>query len=113
MNHWHERVLRTPQSERDIDEQVDYYSNIEGRHGVALRFSRSVEETLAAILVHPEAGSPCQWKSPRLGQLRWQLVRGFPDHLILYRVNGTRIVVVRVLHGARDRDNMLAELEDG
>lgn len=33
-------------------------------------------------------------------------VRGFPTHLIFYQRQNTRIVVLRVVHGARDLESL-------
>jgi plasmid stabilization system protein ParE len=35
-------------------------------------------------------------------------VTGFPKHLIFYKVEGREVFVLRVIHGARDLENLFA-----
>ena len=111
MNDWRDRVHRTPRAEQDIEEQVEYYLVVAGEPGVAERFSSSIEEALASIALHPEAGASYPSSSPPLEELRWWPIRGFPDQLIFYRLVGDRVEVIRVLHGARDLRALLRDEE--
>jgi len=64
------------------------------------RFCDSVEATLEMLASHPEM-------APRAGFLEspetrlWSLHR-FPNHLIFYRVDGHSVILLRLLHSARN-----------
>jgi plasmid stabilization system protein ParE len=50
--------------------------------------------------------------NPRLAGIRVGSVEGLPNHLVFYRQIEGGIVVIRVLHGARDIDSVFAA-DDG
>jgi toxin ParE1/3/4 len=58
-------------------------------------------------------GLGTRWASdrPRLAELRFFPVTGFPNHLLFYRPLENGLELVRVLHGARDIASLL-EAED-
>ena len=37
------------------------------------------------------------------------VMKGFPKHLIFYRISENEIEVIRVIHGARDIENLFEE----
>lgn len=57
----------------------------------------------------PGIGERRESPNPRLAGLRVWRVEGFEKHLIFYRPAGDGIEIVRVLHGARDIDSILAD----
>lgn len=75
----------------------------------AERLLDAVGDAVTLLLENPQAGSPREFRSPRAQGLRAWAPRGFPNHLIFYRVNGDDIEVVRFLHGARDLPRHLEE----
>lgn len=68
----------------------------------AERLLDAVANAVALLLETPQAGSPRQFRSAHAQGIRSWSPRGFPNHLIFYRVSGDDIEVVRFLHGARD-----------
>jgi plasmid stabilization system protein ParE len=96
-----------------IVEQADYYKEKSGAE-LALRWESAISEAINSLLRWPEMGSPCRFRSPSLAGLRWASVPGFPKHVVFYRfVQAEEIVlVVQVLHGARDLESLFSDEED-
>ena len=69
----------------------------------------AVGDAVALLLENPQAGSPREFSSPRARGVRFWAPHGFPNHLILYKVSGDDIEIVRFLHGARDLPRYLEE----
>lgn len=85
---------------RDIRAAAIRYRQ-DGGPGVAERFVAAVEQAVAHLVHHPEAGSPAwQDRLQRSGLRAWP-VKGFP-YLIFYRLRGRQPDILRVLHTARD-----------
>lgn len=95
-----------------IVEQAEYYQGVAG-HSLALRWEAAVNEGVQRLLKMPESGAPCRFSSPSLANLRWMQVPGFPRHMIFYSYSQQEAVllVVQVLHGARDIEAILGESE--
>jgi plasmid stabilization system protein ParE len=91
-----------------IIEQADYY-----RQGLddslALRWESAVDSAMHSLLNMPERGTPCRFRSPSLVGMRWIFVPGFPKHMLFYRYSADKqiVLVVQVLHGARNVDLIL------
>jgi toxin ParE1/3/4 len=89
----------------DILEQADWY---ERQAGPVLpqQWERAVTRTLLQIIQRPRAGSPCRFKAAELAGIRRVAVSGFPKHLIFYQFQGDEVVVLRIVHGARDLEGL-------
>lgn len=74
----------------------------------AERFLDAVETSFALVHQNPGVGRLLELRSERLADLRVWPVRGFPNHLIIYRQFAEGIDIVHVLHGARDTDSALS-----
>jgi len=96
-----------PQAARDAEGIYAYIAkdNVDA----ARRFNIAVADTLITLRDKPHPGIAFRPRSGRLTELRWNRVRGFKNYLIFYRSEAGRIVVVRILHGARDIEGMLGE----
>jgi toxin ParE1/3/4 len=94
-----------PAARRDIDRLADHI----GQHHRAAgrRFYDSVQQALQQLAPMPELGSPCELDSPRLAGLRVWSIRDFENYLIFYLPQPDGIMVIRVLHGARDIERIL------
>ncbi len=92
------RLLKTSVAEKDVAEIADYIShdNIDA----ALRFLDAVEETGDLLAHWSHLGTEID--NPHIDDLRRMQVKGFPNFLILYRPIDDGVVVLRVVHGARD-----------
>ena len=89
----------------DILEQAEWY---EGQSGVELgiRWEKAVTASLLRISQNPRAAAHCSFKAHELRGMRRIPVPGFPKHLIFYQLQRSRVVVLRVVHGARDLESL-------
>jgi toxin ParE1/3/4 len=98
-----------------IVEQADYYQQAAGI-ALAQGWEAAVDQAVRSLLNWPERGARCRFRSPALAGLRWVFVPGFPKHMVFYRYlpQDQTILVVQVLHGARDLETVLDEdMEQG
>jgi len=74
----------------------------------ATRFYDALEATYRHIVMRPMAWRPLMsLETPRADGLRYRAVLGFPNHLVLFRVDDEFVDIVRVLHAARDLPDVL------
>ena len=95
-----------------IVEQADYYQQA-AELALAQRWEVAVDQTVHSLLTQPERGSLCRFRSPALAGLRWIFIFGFPKHMVFYRYlyEERTILIVQVLHGARNLEIILDEDE--
>jgi plasmid stabilization system protein ParE len=91
-------------------EQAEYYAESASR-SLASRWEQAEDEAFHSLLKMPERGAQCQFRSPSLASLRWIPVPGSPKHLVFYRYSPEQqaLLVVHVLHGARNLESLLDE----
>lgn len=73
------------------------------------RFEAAVRSTANGLLAFPNAGARLGFGIGAIHDSRWVRVTGFANHLIVYRVDGESIEIVRVLHGSRDMQSLRGE----
>ena len=78
------------------------------------REARSVREeaataTLLRIAQRPRIGPRCSFTADELRGTRRMPVAGFAKHLIFYQSSERKILVLRVVHGARDLESLFSE----
>lgn len=97
----------------DLLEQTLYLQQEAGTGlRIVERYLDAVLTTCEVLAERPFAGRPFSTKAPRLRELRrFPVSRPFEKHLIFYKPTAVGIDVVRVLHGARDIDAILADEE--
>jgi toxin ParE1/3/4 len=66
-----------------------------------------VDETCALLVKQPRIGGSYDSGIPELAGLRRIPVKGFENYLIFYLAHSSDIDVIRVVHGARDIENLL------
>ena len=93
------------EADHEIDAQVAYYADHSGAR-LAERFYQDLQATLRSLLKSPGKGRIFVSSNKALVGIRSWLMSGFP-FLIYYREVDDGIEIVHVLHGARDRDNIL------
>jgi len=64
------------------------------------RFCDAVEAALNVLAVHPQIGPKAGF--PKAPEVRFWPLRRFPNYLIFYRVNFNSVILLRLLHGARN-----------
>jgi toxin ParE1/3/4 len=74
---------------------------------VADRFVSAAFAAFQEIADMPGRGSPKQFRARRLTGLRSWPVPGFLNHLIFYRVTDEAVIIIGVVHGARDTERVL------
>jgi toxin ParE1/3/4 len=89
----------------DILEQADWYE-AQADQKLAKRWEKAVTSTLLRISRVPHAGSPCNFGATELRRVRRALVAGFRKHFVFYQSYPDQIVVLRIVHGARDLESL-------
>ena len=86
-------------------------SDLETQAGgnLAKRWEEAVSGTLVRIVRNPGAGAPCRFTAAELRGTRRMPVTGFAKYLIFYRSSESEILVLRVVHGARDLESLFFE----
>ncbi len=100
------RLVLSDAAAADIVEQADWYSAQSGK-GLATRWEKAVTSAIMRALHRPNVGTPCQFHASELHDLRRTAIPGFPKHLLLYRFDRDEVLIVRVVHGARDLEALL------
>jgi len=99
------RISLSDAAANDILEQADWYEEqVNTRLG--RRWESAVSQTLLRIVQNPRSGSQCSFKAVELRGVRRVPIAGFSRHLIFYRVEKDALLVLRVIHGARDLESL-------
>jgi toxin ParE1/3/4 len=105
------RYRLRPAADRDLDDQAAYLAS-EASLDTALRFYDAAGVTFGKIARTPRIGERRETTKPRLSGLRIWRVEGFERHLIFDLPADDGVEIIRVPHGARDIDRILAETSD-
>ena len=89
----------------DIIEQADWYEE-KSDWKLAERWSKAVTSAVLRILKNPHSGTLCRFRPTELHGIRRLPISGFPRHLVFYSVEGNAVLILRVLHGARDLEGL-------
>ena len=100
-------ITVSPRAVQDSEEVFAYYTLECKDPALARRFVEAVSDTLQGIEKAPHLGIRWFALNQRLTSLRWKRIRGFTKYLIFYRYEGNVVEVVRILHGARDLEQIL------
>ena len=95
---------------QDVRLQANYIL-ANGNTAAAERFLERVEFTFSMLLRNPGIGKVMTFTPDRMGEVRQWRVKSFTDHLVFYQVADDRVEVMRVMHGARDLENIWSQLE--
>ena len=90
----------------DILEQSDWYERQEDRR-LSHRWESAVSSIVLRIAKNPRSGALCEFKSGELHRLRRMPVAGFAKHLIFYQFHANELLILRIIHGARDLESLL------
>jgi toxin ParE1/3/4 len=93
-----------PQARLDLLQIFIYIG--EQNLSAAERFTVAVETDCETLARMPGMGRSRQFLRPELADIRSWPVGGFQDYLIFYRPGPAGIDVLRVIHGARDIDQL-------
>ncbi|MGK7915835.1 MAG: type II toxin-antitoxin system RelE/ParE family toxin [Prochloraceae cyanobacterium] len=101
------RIVRYPQALLDIEELAVYIA--QDNPQAAFKFVDATEQAFKQLQKTPEIGALRTFNNPRLDNMRVWPVSGFRKHLIFYRLSQKTIEILRVLHSARDLENIFQE----
>jgi toxin ParE1/3/4 len=90
----------------DILEQAEWYEE-QADLALSARWERAVASVLIRLAQRPHCGTLCRFTSDSLRGIRRIPVKGFSKHLIFYRVEKNDVMILRVIHGARDLESLL------
>ncbi len=89
------RLLRfAPSAERDLNEILAYIAA--DKPGAAARFVGKLKDRCQLLAEQPTLGKECRELRP--GYRRFSV----DNYIIFYRLSGSDVEIVRVIHGARD-----------
>lgn len=92
------KIVKLPQALIDLVETADYFAD--DATEVADRFFDAFEATLDDILRTPKIGSIRKFRNKT--DVRMWFVHGFEKSLIFYTENAEEIVILRIIHSARN-----------
>ncbi len=99
-------IVRTSSFWRDLKGILDYFDDVHAED-VAFRFLDALDKMIDSIEEFPDLGSPWESSKPRRGGLRFRLVKGFENHVLLYRRDDQHIDILRLVHGSQDIEELL------
>ena len=99
------RIVITEAAAADILEQADWYQ-AQSDQKLAQRWQTAVTTTVLQIVEAPLTGASCKFNSKELAGIRRKSIDGFRKHLIFYRVQDRTLLVLWVIHGARDLESL-------
>jgi toxin ParE1/3/4 len=102
-------IHRRHEARQDLVAIFRYHAREAGLR-VAQRFFTQVEATFTRLAGMPGMGAPYEYDHPALAGVRVFPVSRFNKYLVFYRPVADGIEIVRVLHGARDIPDLLAEV---
>jgi toxin ParE1/3/4 len=103
------RVRKREAAKRDLIQQWVWYAENAGIE-VADRFIEATDSTLRILALQPESGPRTSMGKPELQGMRtFPVSDGFEKILLFYFPLQDGIDLVRVAHGSRDLERLLAE----
>ena len=89
----------------DILEQADWYRT-RGNSALGNRWEEAVTSALLRVTRNPKSGASCRFSAKELAEVRRMIVPKFPKHLVFFQSLRDEVVILRVLHGARDLESL-------
>jgi plasmid stabilization system protein ParE len=102
------RIVRFAQARVDIAEIVDYL--VGENVAAAERFLDSLEKSFNFLATFPQSGDLVENETLKADGVRLWQVKGFRNHIIIFRVRGEDVQILRVTPASRDRANLLDTL---
>jgi toxin ParE1/3/4 len=93
------RLVLSLVAERDFDAILAYIAK--DKPGTAVRFVEKLRAKCLPLAENPFVGEDCSLLRPRMRRIT------HAGYLIFYRVDETSVEIVRVVHGARDWQDLL------
>ena len=99
------QLVPTAAADNDVFEIACYLSD--QHEGLGFRCYDSVDVTYQQIAANPLLKGLGHFRQAEMKNIRICPVKNFPNHFLFYRIEADKIVILRVLHGARDYMNLL------
>jgi toxin ParE1/3/4 len=96
---------------QDLRQQANYIL-VNGNVPAAEQFLELAEATFAQLATIPGMGKIVRLVSSRMGEIRQWRIKDFQDYLIFYQIQDDRVEILRVLHGARDLEDILSNIDE-
>ncbi len=96
---------------QDLRQQANYIL-AQGNRDAAEQFLSCAESAFSQLAITPYIGKVMSLSLSDIGEIRQWRIKNFKDYLIFYRVLDDSIEVLRVLHGARDLEEILPYLDE-
>jgi toxin ParE1/3/4 len=103
------RLQISPLASQDFNEIYTYIS--QNNSDAALRFFDAARETFARIAATPSLGRVYHTQNQSLIGLRKWGVKGFKNYIIFYLTREDVLIIIRIIHGARDFPALLESSE--
>jgi toxin ParE1/3/4 len=97
-------VIIRDRATQDLRQQANYILAI-GNRDAAERFLESAEYAFNQLAIAPNIGKIVAL--PDIAMIRRWRIKNFTDYLIFYRIKEDQVEILRVLHGARDLENIM------
>ena len=101
-------IIIAPRASQDLDEHFVYIA--QNNPNAALRFFDTTRQTIARLAQMSGIGRLYPVQNSRLEGLRRSPIKGFENYLIFYLSFNDHIEIIRILHAARDLEEVLTEL---
>jgi toxin ParE1/3/4 len=101
------RIIKSDLALDDLEEHAEYLRLRSPR--AALRFLDAAEAIFRQLASMPGIGESYETTDPLYQDLRCFPIPKFPSHIVYYKPLTDGIIVIRILHGARDVDRILAQ----
>ena len=105
------QVIVRNRATQDIRQQANYIL-VNGNRESGEKFLEFVEYTFTQLAITPNMGRVVPLLLADMGTIRQWRIKNFKDYLIFYKVQEERVEVLRVLHGARDLEDLLPFLDE-
>ncbi|WP_332950363.1 MULTISPECIES: type II toxin-antitoxin system RelE/ParE family toxin [unclassified Microcoleus] len=106
-----DRLIVKNRATQDLRQQANYIL-VNGNARAAEQFLELAEASFAQLATIPGMGKVVRLVSSGMGEIRQWRIKDFQDYLIFYRIQDDRVEVLRVLHGARDLEDILSNLDE-
>jgi toxin ParE1/3/4 len=103
------RIIKSDLALNDLEEQAEYIRQDNPR--AALRFLEAAEATFRQLASMPGIGERFETDNPLYRDLRGFPISKFSSRVVYYKPLADGVIIIRVLHGARDVDRIF-RLED-
>jgi len=99
------QLRKSSQTNLDLVDVADYISH--DNPGAADRFLDAAQRTFQLLATFPLLGTVTRYQDSQLEGVRLFPLRGFGDFLVVYQPQDDGVFILRVVHGARDLDQLM------